>query len=40
VIVPSFAWRARVEERLLSRTFGERYAAYQQRTKLIIPYLL
>jgi protein-S-isoprenylcysteine O-methyltransferase Ste14 len=39
-IVPTFAWRARAEEKLLSCTFGERYAAYQQRTKLIIPYLL
>ena len=26
-IVPTFAWRARAEEKLLSRTFGERYAA-------------
>ena len=24
-IVPTFAWRARAEEKLLSRTFGERY---------------
>ena len=39
-IVPTFAWRARREERLLSRTFGERYAVYRQRTKMIIPYLL
>jgi protein-S-isoprenylcysteine O-methyltransferase Ste14 len=38
-IVPTFAWRARAEEKLLSRTFGERYAAYRQRTKMIIPYL-
>jgi protein-S-isoprenylcysteine O-methyltransferase Ste14 len=39
-IIPTFAWRARAEETLLSRTFGERYAVYQKRTKLIIPYLL
>jgi protein-S-isoprenylcysteine O-methyltransferase Ste14 len=39
-IVPTFAWRARAEEKLLSRTFGERYAVYQKRTKMIIPYLL
>ena len=39
-IVPTFAWRARAEEKLLSRTFGERYAVYRQRTKMIIPYLL
>jgi protein-S-isoprenylcysteine O-methyltransferase Ste14 len=39
-IVPTFAWRARAEETLLTRTFGERYAVYRQRTKMIIPYLL
>jgi protein-S-isoprenylcysteine O-methyltransferase Ste14 len=39
-IVPTFAWRARAEEKLLSRTFGERYAVYRQRTRMIIPYLL
>ena len=39
-IVPTFAWRARGEERLLSGTFGERYEAYRQRTKMIIPWLL
>jgi protein-S-isoprenylcysteine O-methyltransferase Ste14 len=38
-IVPTFTWRARAEEKLLSRTFGERYAVYQKRTKMIIPYL-
>jgi protein-S-isoprenylcysteine O-methyltransferase Ste14 len=39
-IVPTFAWRARAEEKLLSRTFGERYAVYRQRTTMIIPHLL
>ena len=39
-IVPSFAWRARAEERLLHRTFGESYALYQKHTKMIIPHLL
>lgn len=39
-IVPTFAWRARAEETLLSRTFGERYAGYRKRTTMIIPYLL
>jgi protein-S-isoprenylcysteine O-methyltransferase Ste14 len=39
-IVPTFAWRARAEETLLSRTFGERYALYQKQTNMIIPYLL
>jgi protein-S-isoprenylcysteine O-methyltransferase Ste14 len=38
-IVPTFAWRARAEEKLLSRTFGEPYAVYRQRTKMIIPHL-
>jgi len=39
-IIPTFAWRARAEEALLSRIFGERYGVYQQRTKMIIPHLL
>lgn len=39
-IVPTFAWRARAEEKLLRRTFGERYVLYQQRTKMIVPHLL
>ena len=39
-IVPTFAWRARVEERLLADTFGERYAHYRKRTKMLIPYCL
>ncbi len=39
-IVPTFAWRARAEEKLLRRTFGERYAVYRQRTTMFIPYLL
>jgi protein-S-isoprenylcysteine O-methyltransferase Ste14 len=38
-IVPTFAWRAGAEERLLSRTFGERYAVYRRQTKMIIPRL-
>jgi protein-S-isoprenylcysteine O-methyltransferase Ste14 len=39
-IIPSFAWRARTEEILLGRIFGEPYAAYRRRTKMIIPHLL
>ena len=39
-VVPTVAWRACAEEKLLSRTFGERYEAYRQRTKMIIPHLL
>jgi protein-S-isoprenylcysteine O-methyltransferase Ste14 len=39
-IVPTLAWRALAEEKLLSRTFGESYEVYRQRTKMIVPYLL
>ncbi|MBD2749090.1 isoprenylcysteine carboxylmethyltransferase family protein [Microvirga sp. BT688] len=39
-IIPTFVWRARAEEKLLSRIFGERYKVYQQRTKVIIPHFL
>jgi protein-S-isoprenylcysteine O-methyltransferase Ste14 len=36
-IVPTFAWRARAEETLLRRAFGESYARYRKRTGMIIP---
>jgi protein-S-isoprenylcysteine O-methyltransferase Ste14 len=36
-VVPSFAWRACAEEALLGRMFGERYALYRRRTRMIIP---
>lgn len=39
-MVPTFLWRARAEERLLARTFGAAYAAYRERTRMIIPFLL
>jgi protein-S-isoprenylcysteine O-methyltransferase Ste14 len=39
-LVPTFAWRAHREEVQLSRTFGERFAVYRERTRMIIPYLL
>jgi protein-S-isoprenylcysteine O-methyltransferase Ste14 len=39
-IVPTFAWRARAEERLLSRTFREGYEVYRQQTKMIVPHVL
>ena len=39
-IIPTFVWRARAEETLLNRIFGERYGVYQQQTKIIIPHLL
>lgn len=39
-IVPTFTWRARVEEGELSRTFGEAFAVYRRRTRMIIPHLL
>jgi protein-S-isoprenylcysteine O-methyltransferase Ste14 len=39
-IVPTFVWRARVEERELSRTFGAAFTVYRRQTKMIIPHLL
>ena len=39
-VVPTFAWRARTEERVLNVTLGERYARYRERTRMIIPHLL
>lgn len=39
-IIPTFAWRARVEEKLLIDTFGEHYEVYRQRTNMVIPHLL
>jgi protein-S-isoprenylcysteine O-methyltransferase Ste14 len=39
-VLPSFLWRAHVEERLLTRAFGDRYLAYRERTKMIIPYVV
>jgi len=39
-VVPTFAWRARAEETVLGRTFGESYALYRKQTKMIIPYVL
>jgi len=39
-IVPSFAWRARAEETLLIRTFGESYVLYRKQTRMIIPHVL
>lgn len=40
VVVPSFLWRARVEEKVLLEVFGERYRLYRHRTKIMIPYLV
>jgi protein-S-isoprenylcysteine O-methyltransferase Ste14 len=39
-VLPTLAWRAHVEEKVLSDTFGERYADYRRRTRMIVPYLL
>jgi protein-S-isoprenylcysteine O-methyltransferase Ste14 len=39
-ILPTLAWRARTEEVLLRRTFGERYARYGKERNMIIPYVL
>ena len=38
-IAPTFAWRAGAEERLLGRSFGERYVLYRRQTRMIIPHL-
>src|SRR5215467_8472232 len=39
-IIPTFVWRAAAEEKVLTATFGKRYALYQTQTKMIIPRLL
>lgn len=39
-IIPTFVWRAAAEEKVLTATFGERYARYKAQTKMIIPHLL
>lgn len=39
-LLPTFAWRAVTEERLLAGAFGRRYGEYRARTRLIIPGLL
>ena len=39
-IVPAFLWRSSAEEKLLTATFGERYARYRKQAKMIIPGLL
>jgi len=39
-IIPTFVWRAAAEEKVLTATFGKRYALYQTQTKMIIPHLL
>jgi protein-S-isoprenylcysteine O-methyltransferase Ste14 len=37
LLVPAFVARARLEERLLSRHFGEAYAAYAARVPMLLP---
>jgi protein-S-isoprenylcysteine O-methyltransferase Ste14 len=39
-VVPSFLWRALVEERLLIGVFGAQYDSYREKTKMIVPYIL
>lgn len=39
-LLPTFIWRAAVEERLLAQMFGQHYADYRTRTRLIIPGIL
>jgi protein-S-isoprenylcysteine O-methyltransferase Ste14 len=36
-VVPTFLWRALVEERLLIGVFGAQYASYREKTKIIVP---
>jgi protein-S-isoprenylcysteine O-methyltransferase Ste14 len=38
-VIPSFLWRAREEEALLTNFFGDRYVGDRRRTSMIIPYL-
>ena len=40
MVLASFAYRVRVEERALLETLGEPYRAYMQRTKRFIPLLV
>lgn len=40
IVVPSFLWRARVEEKVLVEVFGEHYLLYRKNTKIMIPYLV
>ena len=37
LLVPAFVGRARVEERLLTRHFGEAYGAYAARVPMLVP---
>jgi protein-S-isoprenylcysteine O-methyltransferase Ste14 len=37
---PFFIRSARREEKLLSEQFPERYAAYEKRTKMLLPFVL
>lgn len=39
-VVPTFLWRAHVEEQLLIEVFGAKYLDYRMRTKTLIPFLL
>jgi protein-S-isoprenylcysteine O-methyltransferase Ste14 len=39
-VVPTLVWRARLEERLIGRLFGEGYDSYRTRTKMIKPHVL
>jgi protein-S-isoprenylcysteine O-methyltransferase Ste14 len=36
-ILPTFAWRASAEEKLLTATFAEHYAHYRKRTRIVRP---
>jgi protein-S-isoprenylcysteine O-methyltransferase Ste14 len=38
-VIPTFLWRARVEEDLLTTVFKDRYLHYKRRTRMMIPYV-
>ena len=39
VLVTVYVWRINAEEALLRSSFGERYVAYQRRTRRLIPFV-
>lgn len=40
LIISAFLYRIRIEESALIQAFGDAYAQYQQRTSMLIPYLV
>ncbi|MDF3981159.1 isoprenylcysteine carboxylmethyltransferase family protein [Luteibacter sp. PPL554] len=37
IVLVSFGWKLRAEERMMQATFGDRYLRYRQRTAALIP---